>query len=386
MEFYSVEAAENLISLCKEPYDGVTFIYFKGENEPSQSMRNKYDRLIRSRFGFSPRFLSVEHSNLPTALEAFYSLDPSHFYDFDLTGGNGMFIAAAGMFLQQAQGYRVSLHQYDVAKGTILCRYPEEAPSDPCFPVLLDAPELLSIHGCKPLSAPHYFFSGGPLKTEILRLWELIKRQGKTWNHFCSLPREAVRPSVLSIRLDSRPNFARSGEQVLKKLEEAGIIEIRSWPKEAGEAILFSFLVPKETVFLYEKAGNLLEMYAALAADEAGVFQDIRVGALLDWNGKTVPRMTPDPRNEIDVIGVYRNLPVLISCKNTAPHNEFLYEISTMARHYGGKYAKAVLLSSVFASPGVKKRAEEMGIILMDGLSHCSYQELVLRFRQLFPI
>jgi hypothetical protein len=132
----------------------------------------------------------------------------------------------------------------------------------------------------------------------------------------------------------------------------------------------FQLNVPQEALFLYEKAGNLLEMYSALAAFEAGLFHDICVGVEVDWNGLASPVGTPDPKNEIDLVLLQENLPVLISCKNTAPKNEYFYEIMIMAKHYGGYFATPVLFSSGKASPTVRKRAAEMGIVLIDSIRH----------------
>jgi len=137
--------------------------------------------------------------------------------------------------------------------------------------------------------------------------------------------------------------------------------------------------------FLFEKAGNLLEMYAALAAWESGAFHDVRVGVTVDWNGKNEFGRLPDPRNEIDLVLMHRNRIVLASCKNNAPQNDYLYEISTMARHYGGIFAAPVLISSLAASPTVRKRAMEMGILLIDGVSKISYDALVQIWKKQFP-
>ena len=73
---------------------------------------------------------------------------------------------------------------------------------------------------------------------------------------------------------------------------------------------------------------------------------------------------------------MHRNLPILASCKNTVPINDYLYEISTMAKHYGGYFAKGVLFATEKASATVKERAKEMGITLIDGIKELSTKEL----------
>ena len=132
--------------------------------------------------------------------------------------------------------------------------------------------------------------------------------------------------------------------------------------------VRFSLNVPEEAQFLYDKAGTILEMYSALCAEESGIFHDIRVGVKLDWNGSIIYGQGPDPYNEIDLILMRNNLPIFVSCKNTEPKNEQLYEIMVMAKHYGGYFATPALFCSGNATLGVKKRADEMGVILIDGI------------------
>jgi hypothetical protein len=54
------------------------------------------------------------------------------------------------------------------------------------------------------------------------------------------------------------------------------------------------------------------------------------------------------------------------------------YEIKVMAQQYGGKYAKAVLVSSGKALEPVRQRALEMDVILMDGV----YQHSLTEFKE----
>ena len=62
-----------------------------------------------------------------------------------------------------------------------------------------------------------------------------------------------------------------------------------------------------------------------------------------------------DVRHEVDVVVTHGHIPVFISCKNTRLENEHLYEIATMTRHYGGRYARAAIVSNVenLPDPGV---------------------------------
>ena len=153
---------------------------------------------------------------------------------------------------------------------------------------------------------------------------------------------------------------------------------------EGREYRVFSLDVPEEAHLLYEKGGNLLEYYCALAVERAGVFRDCRVSVSLDWDGDQ--RKKPvDVRNEVDVMMTYGHIPVFVSCKNTRVENEYLYEIQTMARHYGGRYAKPVIVSNAENLPVVRKRAEEMGELLIDAIHKMTLDECVGVFQRNFP-
>ena len=56
-----------------------------------------------------------------------------------------------------------------------------------------------------------------------------------------------------------------------------------------------------------------------------------------------------------------------------------------MARHYGGRYAKPVIVSNAENLPVVRKRAEEMGVLLIDAIHKMTLDEFVGVFQRNFP-
>ena len=73
---------------------------------------------------------------------------------------------------------------------------------------------------------------------------------------------------------------------------------------------------------------------------------------------------------------LYRHTPVFVSCKNTRISKEYLYEISTISKQYGGKYAIAMILSTVKSLAPIVNRAKQMGIIMIDDIANYSLNEL----------
>ena len=77
-------------------------------------------------------------------------------------------------------------------------------------------------------------------------------------------------------------------------------------------------------------------------------------------------------------------MPVFISCKNGEVHKEALYELDTVAEHYGGKYAEKMMVATYVSSDAnsrnyIIKRAEEMNIRLITDVDKMSYKEFLKR-------
>ena len=70
--------------------------------------------------------------------------------------------------------------------------------------------------------------------------------------------------------------------------------------------------------------GVWLELYVYINAKKAGVFKDVKLGAMIDWDaydGITIPE------NEIDVIFMDESMPVFVSCKLTDANTPALNEL-----------------------------------------------------------
>lgn len=83
---------------------------------------------------------------------------------------------------------------------------------------------------------------------------------------------------------------------------------------------------------------------------------------LIDWDGVIHEEQGVDVLNEIDVLSLYGNVPVFISCKGGSVDRNALYELDAVVSRFGGKYIKKVLVLSKELSRGHALRAREMGI------------------------
>lgn len=91
-----------------------------------------------------------------------------------------------------------------------------------------------------------------------------------------------------------------------------------------GERVRFSFCSVDDRQYC-TGYGVWLELYVYIAAKKSGVFDDVKLGTMIDWNAYDGVVVAG---NEIDVILMEQSLPVFISCKlrsaDTAALNELL--------------------------------------------------------------
>ncbi|MDO5479224.1 MAG: DUF1887 family CARF protein [Clostridia bacterium] len=142
---------------------------------------------------------------------------------------------------------------------------------------------------------------------------------------------------------------------------------------------------------LITKSGNVLELYGymlikEIMAEDESFADDCDVGVFVDWDG--VLSFGAETRNEIDIVVMKDFIPVFISCKNGEVYKEALYELDTLARRYGGKYARKIMFASYVSSDEDKKeyiklRAADMGIMLVDGIEKMTREEFKEKLKRI---
>ncbi len=368
LELYSTDATENLIaSLCRA-YDRTVFFCGPGFL-PDERTQARIISLFRGRFGSEAVFREIAGGGFGAVLDAFARETPrvpGDSYTFDLTGGSPLFIAAAGSFVSSSGRSDVSMRLSDPRTGAEV--FDTGLPAPPSrTPVLFSDTVLMS--GGLYLSSSFGPDELGCRETvaEVLRLWDAVREMPLDWNRFCSVPYADPPPGEPGL-VRRRAAKAADGpvcERVLSVLRDRGIVE----SFEVGDRFCdYRLSGSAQTHELYVKGGSVLEMYTALGAACTGLFTDIRASVRLDYDG-TLDGDPAETRNEIDVTMMYGHRPVFVSCKNTAVTKEYLYEIKTLAGHFGGRFAVPCVVSSVDANRAVRNRASEMGVVLVYGVS-----------------
>ena len=96
-----------------------------------------------------------------------------------------------------------------------------------------------------------------------------------------------------------------------------------------------------------------------------------QVGVHLDWDGvlHNPESSVKDVLNEIDVFSITNNIPHFISCKSgnltSGQARDAMYELSSVASRFGGKYVKMSLSVSNELREVDVERANEMGVSIL---------------------
>ena len=349
-------------AFCEETFDAAYFCFadpaFASEHE-----RAALATFLKAKYAVPVTFREVTEFSSDRLFFLFDEWTKDADAVFDLTDADPRFVMAATEYRVRRERHALRLYE----NGG------------------LTAAEFISLCGGRVMCVSgdgHYDFSDPSFQQEILRMWQATRDIPSDWNRFCSLPFERIRGDFHRVcRSLFRPDDSKVAERVLRALRKQGIVTESAVEKTKATYTIGGAAKTKE---LYEKGGTSLELFVCLAAAKCGSFSDAQTGVQIDLDG-AITNAPSDPHNEIDVLAMYRGRPVFISCKNTRPTREFLYEIKTVALSAGGKRAVPAIVSTVPALPAVAERARDMGVLLIDDLHTASLKSLKNLLTGFFP-
>lgn len=143
---------------------------------------------------------------------------------------------------------------------------------------------------------------------------------------------------------------------ILENLEKCGMISRFSYN---ASTVSFVFRDHQCRAWLRD-VGSVLELYTYKACLDTGYFSDVHTSVVVDWKGKS------DVSNEIDVMAVRNVIPYFISCKASDVHTEALNELAILRDRFGGKMAKAVIVTAEKMNVANRHRAFELDIDVID--------------------
>ena len=395
IEFFEKDAIENICSSLLEPPDRVIMI---GDNLKLIRRYAENYKIILSERGMDVEFIcqAVNRNNIQSIINALCSVVEQ--YEncvFDLTGGEDLYLVAAGIVLERYKNKNIQMHRFNVRNnkisdvdqdGNTILEY--NAP-------LLSIEENIRIHGGGIVyeeqreDATRRWDMNDDFKRDINSIWNICRHDVRLWNAQIGVFEAAQKLSgnsglTVNVPTEQLKETLQSNggkyfviRKIFEELRCAGLLTNYSYNED-----LFSVTYKNEQVKrCLTVAGQALEMKVFLAALEATetdgtvTYNDVMNGVFIDWDGEIhTDRQSYDTENEIDVIMMHGMVPVFVSCKNGNIEKEELYKLNSVATRFGGKYAKKVLVATALdnssSSNYLRQRARDMGIRLVEGYSH----------------
>ncbi len=379
IEFFDEEPIENLITCTHFHMDKV--ICFGYRPMMSLDARGKLKRCHKKLCGdHVMEFVEVPYGELNEIVKLMdevigREVKAGNQCFFDLTGGGDLVLVAMGILSAK---YPTPMHTYNVRTGKLNVIEQTDVKSI----------EELAEHHEKQLTLDHVIgFYGGKIdynaqkdyknhlddesfKNDAKAMWKVASRDPKKWNGFSAFLRNCMEFQLTDLMVDAAAadvkrmikkapgiNSMKDVNQYLQMLGNAGVLQN---VKADQDGISFEYRSYNTKDVLHD-AGCILELHTYYEFKESGRYSDVRVGAHIAWDDDTWYD-DDNVKNEIDVLALEGNIPVFVSCKNGKVDQMALYELETVARRFGGRRAKKVLVTGQKLSAGYAKRAEEMGI------------------------
>jgi len=178
-------------------------------------------------------------------------------------------------------------------------------------------------------------------------------------------PSEYGRKPSLSVRgkytvKGDRGSRTSANEEALRAFEDIGFI--RDLKIVTGESVSFKFRDANVRAWLRD-VGSVLELYSYKACIDAGIFGDVISSAVVRWDDVMGHGSVS---NEIDVMAARGVVPLFISCKTSDIKTEALNELAILRDRFGGKGAKAAIITTEPCNAAARHRAAQLEIAVID--------------------
>lgn len=381
-EFLGSEPIENVITCLHYQVDKVVFF---GYSEVIAQQRNQTDKFLKKYCGVQTvEFHAVSHENLKGIAEVIrrevsQEIALKNQVFFDVTGGESMVLVAFGMLAQELDA---PLHMFDVVENRII-----DLKEGASASITRDLPERritmtlemwICMHGGminqnlhkgqKNLDDPRF-------AEDVEQIYQVSVRFKDQWSAFCGFLRKELAPEGDSLQVSkSAYTIVQQVAKVTALKNVATLNQILDALAHIGVLLdlvhadgRYQFRYKSEEIkqSIWD-AGCPLELHTYRGQRELG--RECLVGVHIDWDGVLHMEEGNDVLNEIDVFAMDGNVPLFISCKSGKISAQktlhAMYELETVAKRFGGKYAKKRLVTMAEIKGAYKERADEMGIAL----------------------
>ena len=373
IEILDYEQTENIISPLVFDFDQIVYLY--DEHHDYQNKRTTLKELLNKKGITNIEFIEVNGHN-----DAVFE-DLSRRYPdamFNLSNGSRTLLVQMARFCERTKQkcytlnfQRKSFHDIygcDVLKTEF--KVPHLKIEDV---ICLSAGEILKTsHALPELN--------DEMKQDMNLIIQLMNRDSSSWTRLLSSFAKAIRENEdydCSIWLDEPQD--KGQKKLLEGLQKMNVIQVF----EHGNRLHLVFK-NRTLMNMLKDSGAWLEYQSYLECLNSGLFDDVRISTVVDWNKQS--KNHNDPTCEIDLIVIKNCIPVFVSCKMNKCTALDLYEIKLLAQKLGGTLGKAAVISK---APSLKDneplylKAKELGILLIrekeieSGLIASSLLELI---------
>lgn len=383
IEFLDTEQIENVITALHHKVDKTIFI---GHADVSEEFKLKTKSFLKDYCGVKAvEFKDVSKTDLDDILQKMREVvagekAAGNQVFFDITGGEGLILVAFGML---AKEYNLPIHQYDVVSDEIHEMNKQDVKPISAYKemqkekVVLDLDTYIKMQGAVISSrqVPGVMdVSNENFMKKAELLWNVLCDYKEMWNKYSEVLGGTFHTKTLyadAIVDGSRIIDFTTFEEYLAAIEATeSIHKLRITTVSKDDEPLkkrISFFYDSEDMKrCLTKAGNVLELHTYHKMKKDSV--DCRQSIMIDWDGVEHKDRNKDVLNELDVIAIQGNVATFISCKGGKMDEgqalEPMYELSTVANRFGGKYARKVLSLVHPVKETNIHRAKEMGIEL----------------------
>ena len=368
IELYDERAIENV--LAADMFRPQRIVYLcPTEVAQSRKRQEQIGDFFRHR-GWNPELIFVETSLYKVDRIVRQLLAISEKYPdcaMDVTGGSDAELFAAGMFAAQANAcvftYSRRKNRFYNISGA---EFAENLPCDISYSVK----DFFLMAGGTLLPGR---VDNGILKEyldDIDPFFDCFLQYRRDWTNIITYmqrvsPAEYGQVPSMQVQGNYTVKGERGGrisakEDALQAFQRIGFL--RDLDIVSGEKVSFRFRDVNIRAWLRD-VGSVLELYVYKACLDANIFNDIISSAVVRWDevlghGSVI--------NEIDVMATRGVVPLFISCKVSDIKTEALNELAILRDRFGGKGAKAAIVSTGRCNAAARDRAAQLGIAVID--------------------
>ena len=388
IELYDEESVFNLLGACASKPE--TLVILGGERLSDSVLRRRLSGFLSSRgIDTKVEYKQCDISDCSAIIEALAEIIEEYAgCVIDVSGGSDLALLACGMFAESCDVPIIRLDEERQCFVDVRSCPEAERLAMPRFTI----EDMVAMTGAGVIR--HGRISAkdidDELRADTFALWDIFTRYRSSWHKTTLFFHSADEETGDNLSVNTKATLPIDKNYcppaLLKMLAEAGLITDYVSTRER-----VSFRYKNSTMrFILRDKGSVLELMTYCRLSECGLFDDVDISVVIDWDGKGESTTT----NEIDVMAVRGLTTYFISCKSARADNlssEYLYEIDTMAHRLGGKFAQPALVTAVSnirntAQP-MWDRAHDMRVIIADQsyLENGKLGELIANYKRKPP-